>query len=226
MRIRTQFACGFGAVFLLMMALTAIGISRVQSVGELLATVNDVNSVKQRYAINFRGSVHDRAIAVRDVVLASDNATAQPEIEKIKKLADSYAQSASPLDAMFSTSPQISAEERAALAQIKEIEAKTQPLIAKLISLRLSDNTPEAIQLLRQQVAPAFVEWLASINVLIDLEEKLNQSLDVQARGIVGTFFPFMVFLCGIAIAVGTVAAWFIVRGLVKQLGGEPSYAA
>ena len=61
---------------------------------------------------------------------------------------------------------------------------------------------------------------------MIDLEEKLNQSLDVQARGIVSTFFPFMVFLCGIAIAVGTAAAWFIVRGLAKQLGGEPSYAA
>ena len=28
--------------------------------------VNDLNSVKQRYAINFRGSVHDRAISLRE----------------------------------------------------------------------------------------------------------------------------------------------------------------
>ena len=152
MKIRSQLALSFSTVFLLMIVLTAIGIGRVQSVGEMLETINDVNSVKQRYAVNFRGSVHDRAIAVRDVVLASDNTTAQPEIEKIKKLADSYAQSASPLDAIFSTSQQITVEEKSALARIKEIEARTQPLIAKLIALRLADSTPEAIQLLRQQV--------------------------------------------------------------------------
>lgn len=33
--------------------------------------------MKQRYAINFRGSVHDRAIAVRDVVLARTDAELQ-----------------------------------------------------------------------------------------------------------------------------------------------------
>ena len=225
MKIRSQLAMGFSAVFLLMIVLTAIGIGRVQSVGELLTTINDVNSVKQRYAINFRGSVHDRAIAVRDVVLASDNASAQPEIEKIKKLADIYAESASQLDTIFSAAQQITTEEKSALVRIKEIEAKTQPLIAKLIGLRLSDNAPEAIQLLRQQVAPAFVEWLASINVLIDLEGKMNQSLAVQARSIVSDFALFMVLLCGIAIAIGAAAAWFIARGLLKQLGGEPAYA-
>jgi methyl-accepting chemotaxis protein len=225
MKIRSQLAIGFGAVFLLMVVLTAIGVGRVQSIGSILANINDVNSVKQRYAINFRGSVHDRAIAVRDVVLATDNATAQPEIEKIKTLADNYAKSAMPMDAIFSTAKDIMAEEKSALARIKEIEVKTQPLIAKVIGLRLADKAPEAIQLLRQQAAPAFVEWLASINVLIDLEEKMNQEQAAQARGIVGTFLLFMVSLCGIAIAIGTVAAWFIGRGLIKQLGGEPAYA-
>jgi methyl-accepting chemotaxis protein len=225
MKIRSQLAVGFSAVFVLMMALTAIGIGRVQSVGLILATINDVNSVKQRYAINFRGSVHDRAIAVRDVVLAGDNAAAQPEIEKIKTLAENYAKSATPLDAIFSTAKNITAEEKSALARIKEIEASTQPLIAKLIGLRLADNAPEAIQLLRQQAAPAFVEWLAAINVLIDLEEKMNQEQAVQARSIVSNFLLLMVLLCGIAIAIGTAAAWFIGRGLLKQLGGEPAYA-
>jgi methyl-accepting chemotaxis protein len=225
MKIRSQLAVGFSAVFVLMMVLTAIGIGRVQGVGVILATINDVNSVKQRYAINFRGSVHDRAIAVRDVVLAVDNAMAQPEIEKIKTLADSYAKSAAPLDAIFSSAKDITAEEKSALARIKDVEVKTQPLIAKLIGLRLADNAPEAIQLLRQQAAPAFVEWLASINVLIDLEEKMNQEQAAQARSIVSSFLLFMVLLCSIAIAVGTAAAWFIGRGLLKQLGGEPAYA-
>ena len=225
MKISHQMAFGFSAVFLLTMVLTALGVGRVQSVGVKLATINDVNSVKQRYAINFRGSVHDRAIAVRDVVFAGDIATAQPEIEKIKTLADSYAKSAAPLDDIFTTSKDITAEEKSALAHIKDIEAKTQPLIAKLVALRLADNVPEATQLLRQQAAPAFVEWLASINKLIDLEEKMNQELAAQARSLVSGFLLYMALLCGISIAIGVAAAWLITRGLLRQLGGEPSYA-
>ena len=218
MKISHQLAVGFSAVFLLMMVLTALGIGRVQSVGVILATINDVNSVKQRYAINFRGSVHDRAIAVRDVVLAGDIATAQPEIEKIKTLAGSYAKSAAPLDNIFTTSKDITAEEKSALTHIKDIEAKTQPLIAKLVELRLADNDPEAIQLLRQQAAPAFVEWLASINKLIDLEEKMNQELAAQARSVVSSFLLFMVLLCAISIAIGTAAAWFITRSITAPI--------
>src|SRR5689334_6576335 len=36
------------------------------------------NSVKQRYAINVRGSVHDPAISLRDVVLAATPEQARP----------------------------------------------------------------------------------------------------------------------------------------------------
>ncbi|MDB5790848.1 MAG: methyl-accepting chemotaxis signaling domain protein, partial [Massilia sp.] len=75
MKIRQRLAAGFGAVFLLMMVLTALAISRVDSIDTSLNRINDVNNVKQRYAINFRGSVHDRAIALRDVVLAADPGT-------------------------------------------------------------------------------------------------------------------------------------------------------
>jgi len=52
-----------------MLGLTAIGINRVANINGSLSTIGDLNSVKQRYAINFRGSVHDRAIALRDVTL-------------------------------------------------------------------------------------------------------------------------------------------------------------
>ena len=53
--------CQFIYMFLLCM---------FQFIDTKMTVINDQNSVKQRYAINFRGSVHDRAIAIRDVVLA------------------------------------------------------------------------------------------------------------------------------------------------------------
>ncbi|MEJ7806274.1 MAG: MCP four helix bundle domain-containing protein, partial [Telluria sp.] len=266
MTIGKRLAIGFGGVFLLIMLLSAMAISRVSNIETSLNQINQVNNVKQRYAINFRGSVHDRAIALRDVVLASDPAAATPHIELIKKLADNYARSAAPLDDLFAARGDTSAEEKSALAAIKDSERKNQPLIAAVIALRMAvpepaaspappaaaaeaapvaagataapaapapeavvppaPTTSEAAALLASQAAPAFVEWLASVNRLIDLEEKLNAAEAAKASALASTFLVWMAVLCAIAVAVGSLAAWYISRGLLRQLGGQPDYAA
>ncbi|MCC6071179.1 methyl-accepting chemotaxis protein [Massilia sp. GCM10020059] len=224
--IRTRLALGFGGVFVLMLILGALATMRVNNIDDSLNRINDVNNVKQRYAINFRGSVHDRAIALRDVVLAGDAAATKPHLDLIKKLEQNYTDSAGPLDAMFQGRTDISEEEKAALAGIKESERKTQPLVARVIELRLADNTAEATALLATQAAPAFVEWLASINRLIDLEEKMNKAEAGYATDLAHSFQMWMLVLCAIGIALGSAAAWFISRGVLRQLGGEPAYAA
>jgi methyl-accepting chemotaxis protein len=223
MTIGARLAAGFGAVFLLMIILTGLSIGRVSSIDRMLTTISDVNNVKERYAINFRGSVHDRSIAARDVVLAADAAALAAQVDKIRILADAYAASAGPLDQIFATSTDLTAEEKTALAAIKDSENKAVGLLKQLIELRRADQVPEATELLRSQAAPAFVGWLASVNTMIDLEEKMSQDQAAQARNVARTFFVFMVVLCAIAIAVG--AAWIISSGLIRELGGEPEYA-
>jgi methyl-accepting chemotaxis protein len=222
--IGARLAMGFGITFALMVVLTGLAINRVGSIDDTLSHVNDVNNVKQRHAINFRGSVHDRAIAVRDVVLAPDAAAVQVQVNKIKALDDNYQRSAGPLDALFNGA--VTADEKAALAGIKDTERRVQPLIAKVIELRNADKLPEATSLLAQQAAPAFVDWLASVNKLIDLEEKMSQEATAGARALSGSFFTWMLVLCAVAIAAGVASAWFIGRGLLRQLGGQPDYAA
>ncbi|HEX9172820.1 MAG TPA: methyl-accepting chemotaxis protein, partial [Telluria sp.] len=224
--IGSRLALGFAAVFALMIVLTGLAISRVGLIDDTLTRINEVNNVKQRYAINFRGSVHDRAIALRDVVLSADAAAAKPHLDLIARLDANYAASAAPLDALFASRTDLLADEKAALAAIKESERKTKPLIAKVAELRLADQVPEASALLQQQAAPAFVDWLATVNRLIDLEEKLNKEAAAEARALSGSFLAWMLVLCAISVAAGSLGAWYISRGLLRQLGGQPDYAA
>jgi methyl-accepting chemotaxis protein len=226
MTIGARLALGFGAVLALMMVLTALAVSRVGNIDSTLNRINDVNNVKQRHAINFRGSVHDRAIALRDVVLAGDNAAAQPAIEQIRVLAANYERAGVALDAMFAARSDILADEKSALAAIKEDERKTQPVIAKVTELRLAGDVDGARALLAQSAGPAFVSWLASVNRLIDLEEQLNKDSAAEARALTGSFLTWMAVLCAIAVAAGALGAWFISRGLLGELGGQPGYAA
>ncbi|PVX36744.1 methyl-accepting chemotaxis protein [Janthinobacterium sp. 78] len=221
--VGTRLAIGFGITFALTIVLAGLAMNRVGSIDQTLSRVNDVNNVKQRHAINFRGSVHDRAIAVRDVVLATDAAAVQVQVNKIKALDDKYQQSAAPLDALFAGA--VTADEKAALSSIKDTERRVQPLIAKVIELRSAEQFAQASSLLAQQVGPAFVDWLASVNKLIDLEEKMSQDATAGARALSSSFFTWMLLLCSVAIAAGVSSAWYIGRGLLQQLGGQPDYA-
>jgi methyl-accepting chemotaxis protein len=224
--IGKRLAFGFGAVLALMAILAGLAIHRVGQIDNILTRMNEVNSVKQRYAINFRGSVHDRSIAVRDVVLSASTDAVKPHADLIRKLDENYQKSAGPLDALFEGHSDILPEEKQALAEIKAVEKRTQPLIAQVIALRQADNVADAAALLDKQAAPAFVDWLASINRLIDLEEKLNNASAADARALSGSFLNWMLALLAFAAGAGALAAWYISRNLLRQLGGQPGYAA
>jgi methyl-accepting chemotaxis protein len=224
--IGTRLAVGYGAVFFLMIVLTALAISRVGDIDSILNHINEVNNVKQRYAINFRGSVHDRAIALRDVVLAADPAAAAEPVKLIQVLDENYTRSAEPMDKLFRELKDIQPAETAALEAIKEQERRTRPLIERVIALHAAGQAQEAAALLSQGAAPAFVDWLASINAFIDMQEKQNNLEASGARKMASGFFGWMTLLCLGAIAVGATGAWIITRGLLRQLGGQPDYAA
>ena len=80
-----RLATGFGLILSMMLILTVVGISRVSLINTNITQITDVNSVKQRYAINFRGSVHDRAIAIRDIVLLSEQSSLNTVLNNIIK---------------------------------------------------------------------------------------------------------------------------------------------
>ena len=225
-RISTRLSTGFGLVLLLSVIVTALGMHRVGQIDTILTNLSEVNQVKQRHALNFRGSVHDRAISLRDVVLASDAASIKRHLGDLFALADKYSRSAGPLDALLASRTDTVDAERAAVAGIKAAEAKTLPLIAAVVALRQADKVQEATALLHGQAAPAFDAWLAAVNRLIDLEEKSAVAQAAIARGVAHDFSVLMVGVGLAAIALGVTAAWVIGRSLTRQLGGEPAYAS
>ena len=224
--VRARIWAGFALVLLMMVILTIIGIGQVNSISKGLGTIGDVNSVKQRFAINFRGSVHDRAIALRDVILVPTDAELEPVLEKMMSLSADYEKSAAPLDKMFTERSDISSEEKQILASIKETEARTLPMVKKVVELRRAGSGELAKQVMLAEARPAFVEWLGRINKLIDFEENLNRSESASARGTATGFQTLMMIMCLGALLVGAVVATLITRSITKALGGEPSRAS
>ena len=225
--IAGRLGIGFSLILIMMLALTILSISKVSSIESSLTHVSDVNNVKQRYAINFRGSVHDRAIAIRDVTLVPDM-----EINTVTALIDKldadYQTSAKPLDEIFNATPikrsdEIGPEERQILSEIKAIETKAIPLIKQVISLRQSGNLEEARKLMLSHAKPVFIEWLGAINKFINLQESLSQTESKHAREMANGFQTLMLAVCFIALVIGVVVAVTITRYIRRALGAEPN---
>jgi methyl-accepting chemotaxis protein len=212
-----RLAIGYGAVILLMIALSVLAAARAGQIEQMLFRIDDVSGIKLRYAFELRSSVHDRAIALRDVALAPDSVAAAAPIARLKTLADAYARAASPLNALFHELPGIQPAEREALAAIKEQERRTRTLVDRVIALHALGETREAATLLSQQAAPAFVDWLASLNRFIELEQKLAADDMASARQLASGFAQWIVLLCAGAVAAAVAGTWYVVRGLPRE---------
>jgi len=209
---------GFSFVLVLTLAAMILAMSRVKEIKDTLTLINDVNNVKSREAVNFRGSVHDRAILLRDILLLEKKSDIDGALEKIKQLGANYTQAAIGMDTIFSSRTDITDEERAALAKIKEVEARALPLIDKVVNLRMSGQIPQATEVMLSETRPAFVEWLRVVNQMIDLEEKMNQSAAAYARGVAISFNALMLGLVLGVVSLTIVMAWLLTRNITHPL--------
>ena len=216
---------GFSLVLTLMVAITLIGINRVGFIDSTLQEVNQYASQKQRYAINFRGSVHDRAIAIRDVVLLEQPSEVRQQLQLIEQLAGFYQQSARSLQQMLDSNGP-SSEEQRLLAAIEQIEARTLPLTREVIDLRQGGQSARAKTLLMDQVSPAYSEWLARINAYIDYQEDLIRT-DIEAvQDTAAGFQWLMLGITLLAIVISALVCIQIIRWLKAMLGAEPDSVA
>ena len=211
---------GFAFMLLIIILISSIGIIKVKFIDETLNEVVEVNSVKQRYAINFRGSVHDRAIAIRDLVLAqnSQDLLFEKSLEDIKRLEKFYIKSAKPLDKIFQEGLNVDSEEKIILSKIKNIEKSTLPLVDKIIKLKQEGDNQKAKDILLFEAKDNFTNWLKVINEFIDYQENKNQIATPKAREVASSFSYTMITILVIALFLGILIAYLISSQLIKSV--------
>ncbi|TGN38942.1 methyl-accepting chemotaxis protein [Marinobacter confluentis] len=223
--VAKRLTLGFGLILSLMIVVSLIGNNRVGFIDRTLTEVGDGASVKQRYAINFRGSVHDRAIAIRDAVLVENDRELQKHLNDIEELKSFYQQSAGPMDAMFRDQG-ATAQEKQLLAAIKEIQRRALGLTDELLERRLAGDIQGSRNFLLEDVSGAYSEWLDRINAFINHQEDLIAGDVTAVRDTASNFNTLILTITGIAVLLSALVAWTIIRRLKRVLGGEPEEVA
>jgi len=225
MSVSMRLGLGFFVILALMVAVAVVSALKVDVIDRSMSQISSQAGLKQRYAINFRGSVHDRAIAVRDAVSAADPAFGREQVAEIERLAQLYADSAAPMKAMLAQ-PSADTVEKQLMQQIETIEAKTNALTQQVVELRFSEDSARAHEFLLDNVAGAYTEWLRLINAFIDHQEaSINQDVAV-VRETASGFLALIVAVTGVAVLLGVAIAVVIIRKLRSILGAEPDEVA
>ncbi|MEE4619175.1 methyl-accepting chemotaxis protein [Pseudomonas alliivorans] len=220
-RLATRIGLGFAAIVSLLVLITAVGMQRVGVIDSTLQDVSDNAAKIQRYAINFRGSVHNRAIAVRDAVLVNNDRDLAFHLAEVASLEQAYTDSAQPMDQLIGQAG-VTRDEKELLRAIKEIEVKTLASSKAVVDLRRAGDIAGAQALLLSRASGDYSEWLKRINALIDYEEATIKVQLNEVQTTASRFSGLMLLATGAALLLSIIMATVIIRFVKSTLGAEP----
>ena len=219
MNIKTRITVIVGGGLLDLLMINDIGVMRMREVNHKLTDMTMVNSVKQRYAINFRGSVHDRSIRVRDYILLTSAAERKSTLQEIQELEKFYLDSESLMnDAITDARMEVSDQEKVILEDIRQSKVFLTPYINEIISLVDAGNLAGAHDIIVNIARPEFQKWLDKINVYIDYQEDNNQYITGYLLERSNSFQKLMILITILSAILGVLAFIWMVRS-VRPLG-------
>lgn len=220
--ISTKLYLGFALIVAGMLVVAFFSIAKISFLNTTLTTISGENAQISRQAIDFRGSIHDRSILIRDVVLIKDEQDLQKTLDKIKELEQNYARAEDNLNNILSKGGG-NAEVKAMYADIEKTKLVTIQTYNKIIDYVVNKHDIDsATKLLLDSARDQFILWLAQTNKLIDYQELTNRKLTEIAVKETQSSEVTMIIIAIIVLILSAIIAYFIVRFIKHSVGGEP----
>jgi methyl-accepting chemotaxis protein len=225
LKIGTRLGGAFAIMLLLLVAVAALAFSRMALMQVSMAEIAKVNDVEARLATAMRVSVLTKSLVLRNIALMTEAADMNPEVARLKDLSSKYNEAEAKLTQMFDSLPDTSQEEKAALVKLRAYEAAAEPVTAKVVELGLANKTAEATKVLISELRPIQTKWLGVLSDLVELQDRQNVQAVAEADRSYSAARTMMALITVVAIAVGSLMAWFITRGITGPINAAVKVA-
>ncbi|HUW50065.1 MAG TPA: methyl-accepting chemotaxis protein [Sulfuricella sp.] len=221
MKVGVRLGLGFAAVLVLLMVIGVMSVVNLRSVNKNLDDIVNDKFQKTVWANNVVGQINIIGRAMRNTLILSDKAATQKELDRITDARKAILENFDKLEKTIH-----SEEGKKALSAALDARNKYVGSQDKFLQLTHEGKQDEAKTYLLTEVRGLQNAYLKSVNDLIDYQTKLMTDVGNKSASEVQSATMMTIVLGLIAIALGAFIGFWITRGLLKQLGGEPDYAA
>jgi methyl-accepting chemotaxis protein len=217
-RIGVQMTIGFGAVVAMMLVLAVFATLRIQAIGRAIDVQDRVMAEKLEPLYVAREALDQTGLAARNAFIFSSAADAGKELDLLDAQKAIYLDALAKMDAKFGANADFLDVKRGLLAMAEELKRPRQYREAGKMAeygLFLVDECSP----LRRQIVTAIDKVLQAVKA-----DALRASQAAETEQT--TSLAWIGGLAAVSVAMAIGIAVFITRGLLRQLGGEPQYAA
>jgi methyl-accepting chemotaxis protein len=221
MKVGVKLGLGFGVVLLLMVVIAAMGMLGMKHTNAQLDDIVGDNMAKMELMGTMADSVYIATGALRNMMLQDDMDAKKAEKAKFEAARAKYNEAWTTLE-----KTPASTKGQALRDKIKSDALATRAVNDKVIELALAGKDAEARPLFVKESTPLLQKWQDALDENSSFQSENSKQAAKDAADNYASASTQMMVLSVVAVLLGIAIAFFITRGLIKQLGGEPGYAA
>jgi methyl-accepting chemotaxis protein len=227
MKVATRLGLAFSVVVVLLIGMLLIGITRMAASNDSLRQITDVNNSEIHFADGMSIESLTVAVSVRNMMMTNSEVEAKKTEQRMRASIQKFEDNSSGLQKLFDSDPSTTTTEKELSAKAASIWQDLRPKVEQAAALAASGKQEEARSAYLQSGAPALRAQLDEVlHKIADFEQNLNDQEAKKAESRYLSARTLMMVLGVGAIVLAVVAAALVARSILKQLGGEPAYAA
>jgi len=220
LKVSTRLSLGFGVVLFLLIVISVLSVLRLSTVSSATTLIMEDRYPKVQMSDDIiKNAIHNGRL-LRGLLIASNESEAEALKQQVEQRRARNGELVKKLDEVL-----VAERARQLLKDVQDKRQQLGPKYDRIYELAKADRA-RAIEYLKSDFAPVNDAYMAAADALGDyvtgqMKEAGDQAVEtyVQTRNLV-------IGLSVLAVLAGAAIALVITRGLLKLLGGEPSYAA
>ncbi|KFB68948.1 methyl-accepting chemotaxis protein [Candidatus Accumulibacter vicinus] len=215
--ISLRLALGFGLLTALVALMALTGVFQMSRINAHFHEITHSTTPQKEMALRLRIILDGRAIAARDVVLATEKADRTAAIERLGKLRDEFVRVHDKLDASLK-STDAQPQEFELLGRVMEANAKAKAVVDDLINLVNSGAETEA-RTAALAVRGAFDKVREALDAFSGWQDRQSETSMKDAADAYATAKTLLFALLALSLAIAVGGAVLITRSITRPVG-------
>ena len=203
---------GFGAVLILLIAVVAVGLTRMAAINQRAGMVVNEHNVKIDLAYRMKDATRERAVLMHSIVVLTDAFDQQDELDRFNAKGTVFSRARDELTGMG-----VGPEEKEILERMRELMRRTQPLVVRSIDLSVAGSSTEAQALIASQIVPLQRDVASIIDEMIGLQKSHTRQAVREMSQAYTDARLLMLLFGGLAMVLGLGIAVAVVRNVGRQ---------